>query len=59
MADDKANASRFDYTSLLNVVCQKIRLNLPEYQPCNAVHGGFAFRCRVHQTWYEVRPSMF
>ena len=46
-------ATRFDYTSLLNIVCQKVRINLPEYQPCGSEHGGFAYRCRVHQTWYE------
>ena len=46
-------AERADYTSLLNIVCQKIRLNLPEYVPTSAVNGGFAFKVRVFQTWYE------
>lgn len=51
--NEKQNAQRADYTSLLNIVCQKIRLNLPEYMPISAAHGGFAFKVRVFQTWYE------
>lgn len=54
IAPDKQNASRFDYTSMLNMVCQKCRINLPEFQECAAgCMGGFAYKCRVGLTWYQ------
>ena len=54
LAPDKQNATRFDYTSLLNVACQKCRINLPEFQECRAgPMGGFAFKCRVGLSWYQ------
>lgn len=56
MNNNKEQASRVDFTSLLNIVCQKIRLNLPTYTPINGGSGGgFAFKCLVFQTYYQGR----
>ena len=53
VAADKINASRFDFTSLLNLVCQKLALPMPVYEPCAGAYGGFSCRCRIKDVWYQ------
>lgn len=53
LAPEKQNATRFDYASLLNIVCQKCRISRPEFQECASSQGGFAWKCRVGLKWYQ------
>lgn len=54
MAPDKQNATRFDFTSLLNVVCQKCKIRLPKFEECTGAggQGGYAYKCLVKLTWH-------
>jgi len=54
MAIEKMQAERVDYTSLLNIVCQKTKLNLPTYTEWPAgSRGGFASKCQVRDKFYH------
>ncbi|XP_066924871.1 uncharacterized protein [Clytia hemisphaerica] len=53
LAPDKQNSAKFDYSSLLNIVCQKCRIHLPEFRECPGLSGGFGYQCRVGQVWYQ------
>jgi len=46
-------AQRFDYASLLNIVCQKCQLHSPQFVECPGEQGGFGYRCRIGQVWYK------
>ena len=48
-----SSAAKFDYSSLLNIVCQKCRLHLPEFRECPGAQGGFGYKCRIGQEWFE------
>ena len=48
-------AERVDFTSLLQIICQKVRWNLPEYKECSSSQGGFGYKCRVGQKWFESK----
>lgn len=53
VAVNKMMATQFDFTSLLNIVCQKTRLNLPTYKECApGSQGGFAYECRIRDKTY-------
>ncbi|XP_065675420.1 uncharacterized protein LOC136072005 isoform X2 [Hydra vulgaris] len=55
LASEKMLAERVDYTSLLQIVCQKVKWNLPEYKECTSSLGGFGYQCRVGLKWYESK----
>ena len=46
-------AQRFDYASLLNIVCQKCKFHTPKFVECPGEQGGFGYKCQIGQNTYK------